>query len=226
MQIAILGTGIVSRTLAAKLASLGHDVHIGTRDVAATLARTETGSWGSPPYSTWAAENPSVRLASFADAAAAGEVVLNCVSGTGSLAALQLAGAAHLAGKVLIDLANPLDFSKGMPPRLSIGNDDSLGEAIQRAFPEARVVKALNTVNCALMVDPSRIPGDHDVFVAGNDPTARAAVTGWLREWFGWKSPIDVGDLTASRGLEAWLHLWLRLYSTLGTVDFNVRVVR
>jgi predicted dinucleotide-binding enzyme len=226
MKIAVLGTGTVGRVIAAKLATLGHEVTMGTRDAAASLARTEPGNWGAPSFSAWAAANPSVKVASFADAAAAADVLFNCTSGTGSVKALEAAGAGNMVGKVLIDVANPLDFSKGMPPSLSISNTDSLAEAIQRAFPETKVVKSLNTMTATLMVDPSRLPGDHDVFVAGNDPAARAAVSGWLREWFGWKAPLDLGDLTAARGLEQWLPLWLRLYGAVGKADFNIHVVR
>jgi hypothetical protein len=162
----------------------------------------------------------------FADAAAFGEVVFNCTSGEHSLAALRQAGAEHLAGKILVDVANPLDFSKGFPPSLLVCNTDSLAEQIQRAFPQARVVKSLNTMNCRLMVEPARLPGDHEVFVAGNDAEARAQVAEWLRAWFGWKAPIDLGDLTAARALEMWLPLWLRLMGTLKTPDFNLRLVR
>jgi 8-hydroxy-5-deazaflavin:NADPH oxidoreductase len=226
MQIAILGTGIVGTTFAHKLGSLGHEVHLGTRDPAAALARKEPGPMGRPPFATWAEQHPTIRIEQFADAAKSGEVVMNCTAGTGSLEALGQAGAANLRGKILIDVSNPLDFSKGMPPRLAICNDDSLGETIQRAFPEVRVVKSLNTMNCSVMVDPSRVPGDHDVFVAGNDPGARAQVAGWLKEWFGWKAPIDLGDITAARGLEAWLPLWIRLWGALGTGDFNLKVQR
>jgi predicted dinucleotide-binding enzyme len=138
----------------------------------------------------------------FADAASHGELVFNCTSGAGTLDALAAAGEENLRGKVLIDVANPLDFSKGMPPTLFVFGEDSLGEQLQRAFPETKVVKALNTVNCQVMVDPSRVPGDHDIFVSGNDAAAKATVTEILRDWFGWKSAIDLGDMSAARGTE------------------------
>lgn len=226
MKIAVLGTGTVGRIIASKLASLGHEVRMGTRDPGASLARTEPGAWGAPSFSAWSAQNQAVRVVTFSDAAAQSEVVFNCTSGVGSLDALRAAGAKNLAGKVLVDVSNPLDFSRGMPPSLSICNTDSLGEAIQRELPDTRVVKSLNTMNAMLMVDPSRLAGDHDVFVAGNDAAARASVAGWLREWFGWKAPIDLGDITAARGLEMWLPLWLRLFGAVGTPDFNLHVVR
>jgi hypothetical protein len=144
----------------------------------------------------------------------------------GSLSALEATGRQNLAGKILLDVSNPLDFSKGMPPTLTISNTDSLGEAIQRQLPDVRVVKTLNTMNCRIMVDAARVPGEHDVFVAGNDPEARAQVARWLKEWFGWKAPVDLGDITASRGLEMWLPLWLRIMGSVKTPDFNVKIVR
>ena len=211
MKIAIIGTGSVGNAIGTKLASLGHEVFMGSRTA------------DNPKAAAWAARTGG-RHGTFADAAAFGEVVFNCTNGTGSVAALRAAGADNLAGKVVIDVANPLDFSRGAPS-LFVGNTDSLAETLQREFPAALIVKSLNTMNCDLMVDASRVP-DSDVFVAGNDPAARAAVAGWLREWFGWKAPIDLGDLTAARGLEAWLPLWIRLWGTLKTADFNLKVAR
>jgi hypothetical protein len=165
--------------------------------------------------------------ATFADAATFGEIVFNCTAGTASLAALDTVPPERLAGKILVDVANPLDFSGGMPPVLSVCNDDSLGEQIQRAVPDARVVKTLNTVNALVMVDPARVPGEHDVFVCGDDDAARTEVIELL-ESFGWprEHVVDVGDITGARALEMYLPLWLRLFGTLGTSDFNVRVVR
>jgi 8-hydroxy-5-deazaflavin:NADPH oxidoreductase len=151
--------------------------------------------------------------------------VFNCTAGGVSLAALRLAGAENLAGKVLVDVSNPLDFSRGFPA-LSVCNTDSNAEQIQREFPDARVVKSLNTVNCNLMVDASRVPGDHDVFVAGDDAEAKAKVASILREDFGWRTVVDLGDLTGARPLEMHVLMWLRLYNALGTPDFNVHVVQ
>ena len=169
----------------------------------------------------------NARQGTFADAAALGELVVNCTAGAASLAALEAAGEENLSGKVLLDVANPLDFSRGMPPRLSVANTDSLGEQIQRRFPEARVVKALNTINHQVMVEPHRVPGDHDVFVCGNDEAAKSEVRELL-ESFGWPRDTihDLGDLTAARATEGYLPLWLRLMGRLGTADFNIRVVR
>jgi predicted dinucleotide-binding enzyme len=225
MRIAVPGTGVVGRTLAARLDGLGHDVVIGTRDPAATMARTEPGGFGTPPYPQWQAEHPSVRLLSFAEAAAFAELLVNATSGAAAMAALVAAGEAGLAGKVLIDVSNPLDFSRGMPPTLDPVNTDSLGEQIQRAFPATRVVKALNTMNCQVMVDPGRVPGEHNVFLAGNDDAAKAAAAELIAS-FGWPagSLIDLGDISAARGMEMLLALWLRLMGSFGHADFNFHI--
>ncbi|GGS89010.1 oxidoreductase [Streptomyces tanashiensis] len=225
MRYAVLGTGIVGRTIAAKVASLGHEVVIGTRDPKATLARTEPDGYGNPPFAQWLALHDRIRLEAFADAASWGETVVNTTAGAGSLQALEAAGATNLAGKVLIDIANPLDFSQGMPPSLKPVNTDSLGEQIQRAFPDSRVVKTLNTMNSQIMVDPTRVPGDHSVFVSGDDPGAKQAVTDLLVS-FGWpeSSVLDLGDISTARGAEMLLPIWLRLWGSLGHADFNFHV--
>lgn len=227
MKITVLGTGIVGQTIAAKLDTLGHDVRVGTRDPAATLARQEKGQYGNPSFSEWAAAHPRVKVATFAGAAAHGQVVLNALSGGGTLEALDAAGADNLAGKVLVDISNPLDFSKGFPPTLLVSNTDSLGEQVQRRFPATRVVKTLNTVNAQLMVDPGLLAGaEHTMFVAGNDTDARRQVGGWLREWFGWKDVIELGDITMARGMEMYLPLWVRIFGAVNTPMFSIRVVR
>lgn len=227
MRIGILGTGIVGRTLAAKLDEDGHAVMIGTRDVAQTQARSEPLPFGSPPFGAWHAGHARVRLGTFAEAARHGEAILNATSGVGSLAALQMAGQANLAGKVLIDASNPLDFSQGMPPTLTVCNTDSTGEQIQRAFPEVKVVKALNTVTAALMVDPGSVnDGDHTLFICGNEAGAKAQVAEWLRDWFGWRDLLDLGDIKSARGMEMYLPLWLRMWGALGTGMLNVKVVK
>jgi predicted dinucleotide-binding enzyme len=124
------------------------------------------------------------------------------------------------------DVSNPLDFSAGMPPTLSVCNDDSVGESIQRAFPDARVVKSLNTVNADVMVDPGIVPGKHTMFVSGNDEGAKEEVK-LLLESFGWADDaiLDLGDIGAARGQEMYLPLWLRLYGASGTAHLNVTVV-
>ncbi|MGC0405684.1 putative dinucleotide-binding enzyme [Streptomyces sp. SAI-126] len=225
MRYAVLGTGIVGRTIAGKLASLGHDVVMGTRDPGATLARTEPDGMGNPPFARWHAEHGQVRLETFEAAAASAETVVNTTAGMQSLDALHAAGAANLSGKILIDVANPLDFSAGMPPTLDPVDTDSLGERIQRAFPDAKVVKTLNTMNCFVMVEPARVAGEHTVFVSGDDTGAKKAVTALLGS-FGWPeaSVIDLGDITSARGVEMLLPIWLRLYGTLGHGDFNFHV--
>jgi predicted dinucleotide-binding enzyme len=227
MRVAVLGTGMVGRAIAGKLSELGHEVVVGTRDPDGTLARQEPDSFGNPPFAAWLAERPQVRLAGLADAAAAGELVVNATAGGASLEALRAAGAANLDGKVVVDVANPLDFSQGMPPSLSVSNTDCLAECIQREFPEARVVKTLNTVNASVMVDPGLVGGgDHTVFVSGNDPEAKALVTGLLTEGFGWRDVVDLGDITTARGPEMFLPLWLRLMGGLRTPMLNIKVVR
>ena len=226
MNIGVLGTGVVAKTIAGKLGALGHSVKMGTRDPKATLDRNDKDMFGGPPIRTWLESNPKVSLATFRDAAAHGPTAFSALSGNGVLAALEPASA-ELAGKVLIDISNPLDFSKGMPPTLSVSNTDSLGEQIQRALPKTKVVKSLNTVNASVMVEPGALAnGDHTMFVAGNDAGAKSEVTKILKEWFGWKDVIDLGDVTMSRGLEMWLPLWVRLYAALKTPSFNLKIVR
>ena len=212
MKVGILGTGVVGSTLGSKLIQTGHEVKMGSR----CANNSRAGEWVR-------ANGVRASFGTFADAAAFGEVLFNCTAGTVSLAALRLAGAANLKGKVLIDVANPLDFSKGMPPTLSVCNSDSLGEQIQRAFPSVRVVKALNTMNCRVMVEPSLISGEHDVFVCGNDPQAKGAAVEILRS-LGWRSIVDLGDITAARGTEMLLPIWLRLWSLYQNQNFNFRI--
>lgn len=225
MKIAVLGTGMVGRALAGRLFELGHDVTVGTRDVAATLARSTPDGMANPPFSEWQATHPAVRLTSFAEAAAGAEVVVNATSGGASLAALE-AAREHLAGAIVLDIANPLDFSRGMPPTLLVKDSDSLGEQIQAAFPEAKVVKALNTMNAYLMVDPKLLAdGDHTAFVSGDDARAKSVVVDLL-ESFGHTDVIDLGDITAARGTEMVLPIWLRLMAALGTASFQLKVVR
>ena len=226
VKIAVLGSGVVGQTLAAKLAELGHDTMLGTRDVTALLARTEPGPMQQEPFSAWHQRHPEVALGSFAETAAHAELVVNATSGAGSLDALRQAGQANLDGKVLVDVANPLDFSRGMPPTLLVASTDSLGEQLQRAFPGTRVVKTLNTMTAALMVDPGQVAGgDHHVFVSGDDPDAKAQVARLLTDGFGWRQVLDLGDITSARAAEMYVALWLRLYGALGTPMVNLKVV-
>jgi 8-hydroxy-5-deazaflavin:NADPH oxidoreductase len=214
MKIGVLGTGSVGRRIATKLVELEHEVTMGSRSADGEALRKWVEGTG-----------PGAACGTFADAAAAGELLFNCTAGETSLEALATAGAGNLSGKVLVDVSNPLDFSGGMPPTLTVCNDDSLGERIQAAFPDARVVKSLNTINNQVMTDPGRLPGAHNVFVCGEDEEAKEAVTELLVE-FGWppESIVDLGGIAAARGTEMYLPLWLRLMGALGTADFNIQL--
>lgn len=228
MKIGVLGTGLVGRTLAAKLADVGYEVTMGTRAPADTLARIGNDGSDLPAFADWQGKHAAVKLATFAEAAHFGELVINALNGQASLAGLKLAGAENLDGKILVDVSNPLDFSAGMPPSLFVGNTDSLGETIQRTFPGARVVKTLNTVAAALIVDPQSLAeGDHSVFVSGNDGPAKEQVATLLRDAFGLRDVIDLGDITTARGTESYLALWIRLWGTVASdTHFSIKVVR
>jgi 8-hydroxy-5-deazaflavin:NADPH oxidoreductase len=217
MKIAVLGTGMVGNAIATKLVQLGHQIMMGSRTSNSDAGQEWLRSVGG-----------KAQIGTFADAGAFGEIVFDCTNGANSVAALRQAGADNLRGKILIQVGNPLDTSKGMPPTLTICNTDSLGEQVQQEFPDVRVVKALNTVNCDIMIAPSRVPGDHNLFVCGNNAAAKREVNDRLCEWFGWKpgNIIDLGDITNARGTEMFLALWVRLWGVLGTPHFNIRVVR
>lgn len=224
MKIAILGGGMVGQTLGAGFAKAGHQVTLGIRNPSPEeLARDRNGG---KPLAQWQTDTGAT-VTDLASAAAAGEVVVNATQGAASLAALTAAGADTLAGKVLVDVANPLDFSAGMPPFLAApyAGPTSLGEAIQAAFPQARVVKAFNTVTHSVMVNPALIPGEHDFFMAGNDAEAKATVRA-LAEGFGWRHVNDMGDITGARATEAILPLWIRLFMTGGSPLVNIHVIR
>ena len=213
MKIGVLGTGVTGQTIASKLVQLGHDVMMGSRDEA------------NPKAVTWAKEEGHNALyGTFMNAAAFGEVIFNCTLGTASLDALRMAGAESLKGKILIDTANPLDRSVENWT-LTVCNVDSLGEQIQREFPETKVVKTLNTVNSNVIVDPLKLIEKTDVFVSGNDIEAKATVVMILRDWFGWKSIIDLGDITTARGPEMYLLLWHHLRNALPDKRFNIKIV-
>jgi hypothetical protein len=215
-KIAILGTGMVGDAIGTKLISLGYQVKMGSR-----TANNEKAE-------AWCKNNGSAAShGTFADAAAFGEIIFNCTSGQVSLEVLQLAGRENLQGKILVDVANPLDFSKGMPPSLSVCNTDSLGEVIQRQFTEVKVVKALNTLACTLMVNPGLLAEQGNLFICGNDAGAKGEITSLL-ESFGWqnKNIIDLGDISSARGTEQLLPIWVRLMGTLGTPMFNFSIVK
>ena len=212
-NIAILGTGMVGDSIGTKLVSLGYKVMMGSRTT------------GNEKAVAWSDRNGALSShGTFADAAAFGEIIFNCTSGQASLEALQLAGRENLQGKILVDVANPLDFSKGMPPSLAICNTDSLGETIQRQFADVKVVKALNTLSCKLMVNPGLLKDTGNLFICGNDSVAKTEVESLLRE-FGWEKIIDLGDITAARGTEQLLPIWVRLMGKLGTSMFNFSIV-
>jgi predicted dinucleotide-binding enzyme len=214
MRIGILGTGVVGQTIGGRLTELGHDVMLGSRSATNDKA------------AKWATEHGArASQGTFADAGASGEIVFNCTSGEASLEALRAAGKQSLDGKILVDVANPLDFSKGFPPTLSVCNTDSLAEQIQSAFPNSKVVKTLNTMTAAVMVNPSLVAGEHDVFLSGNDADAKARVAELLGS-FGWRNIIDLGGLETARGVEMMLPLWLRLMGAFKTPIMNFHVAR
>jgi len=229
MKIAIIGTGSVGQTFAVALTTLGHQVIIGTRNVEEKLSVSAKDGFGNPSFSEWYASNKAVKLGTFAEAAVFGDIIVNATQGSHSLNALQLAGSEHIKGKIVIDIANPLDFSKGMPPSLipELSNTHSLGEEIQNKFPESFVVKTLNTMWNGLMVNPNLIAGgDHTVFICGNNEETKTTVKFLLHE-FGWRETaiLDLGDISASRGMEAILPIWLRIWTTTQNGAFNFKIV-
>jgi hypothetical protein len=214
MRIAVLGTGTVGRTLAARFAELGHTVTLGTRDPEVTRGRPDVQ------------ESPGVELAAFADAVRDVDVVVTALGGAVLLDVLRSLGPDALAGTVLVDVSNPLDFSGGFPPTLSVKDTDSLGEQVQRLLPDTKVVKTLNTMNAPVMAHPERVgDGDHTVFLSGDNPTAKAVVEGLLLE-MGHTDILDLGGIETARGVEMYLPLWLRVMGALGTAQFQVKVVR
>ncbi|HTB05796.1 MAG TPA: NAD(P)-binding domain-containing protein [Bacteroidia bacterium] len=217
MKIGIIGTGMVGKTIGTKLVELGHEVKMGSR----TANNEKAVEWVK-------GAGAKASQGTFADAAAFSEIVFNCTKGEVSIEALKAAGANNLKGKILVDVANALDFSKGMPPFLTpeLTNTNSLGEEIQRIFPDTKVVKALNTMNCVLMVNPKLVPGSHDLFVCGNDADAKAKVSEILIKGFGWPEVLDMGDITAARATEMLLPIWVRLMMKFQSPNFNFKIVR
>src|SRR5436305_1198680 len=215
MRIGVLGTGAVGRTIGGRLIEVGHEVTMGSR------------SADNADATAWATEHgDNASHGTFADSAAFGELLFNCTGGMVSLAACEAAGEANIGDKILVDVSNPLDFSGGMPPRLAVSNTDSDGEQPQRRLPSARVVKSLNTMNSAVMVNPAAVPGYHNVFVSGNDDEAKATVTDLLGQ-FGWPKAavLDLGDIKSARGAEAFVLFWVFLRGALGGNQFNLGVV-
>src|SRR5215510_13738567 len=213
MKIGVLGTGVNGQTIASKLVALGHDVMLGSRDEA------------NPEAVAWAKEEGHNALyGSFMNAAEFGEILFNCTLGTATLEALRLAGERNLRGKVLIDTSNPIDRSTDTWT-LTVCNTDSLGEQIQREFPSARVVKTLNTVNANVMVEPNKLIEKTDVFVSGNDIEAKATVVRILKEWFGWREVIDLGDIVTARSVEMYVLLWHDMRKAISSQRFNIKLV-
>ena len=213
MNIAVLGTGVTGQTVASKLVRLGHEVMMGSRDPA------------NPNAVTWARDaGPHALYGTYENAAEFGEIIFNCTLGAASMEALQQAGAANLKDKILIDTSNPLDRSTETW-KLTVCNTDSLGEQIQREFPETKVVKTLNTVNANVMVDPAKLTEMTDIFVSGNDLDAKATVVKILKDWFGWRRVTDLGDITTSRSVEMYVLLWHNLRNAIEAPRFNIRVV-
>jgi 8-hydroxy-5-deazaflavin:NADPH oxidoreductase len=226
MNIGVLGTGMVGQIIGGALAAKGHAVMIGTRDVQKAVANTEKNAMGMPGFGTWHKDNQHIKVGTFAETATFGELLVNATSGLASLAALKATGADNLGSKVLIDLANELDFSKGMPPRILANTDRSLGEDIQTTFPNLKVVKTLNTMNASIMVNPALVKsGDSTVFINGNDTEAKAQVAEILKS-FGWQDIMDLGDITASRSVEMLLPVWLRAWGVIGNTPFNFKIAR
>lgn len=226
MRIGVFGTGAVGQTLAEKLDSLGHEVMMGTRDAQQSMAREGKDGMGRPPLKDWMAAHPKVKLGTFAEAAAHAQLLVNATSGFGAMEALKLAREKNLEGKTMLDISNPLDFSKGFPPSLTVCNTDSLGEQLQRAFPHLKVVKGLNTLTAGLMVAPRLLSEEHHIFICGDDDDAKSEVCALLHS-FGWTEAeiIDLGDITNARGTEQVLPIWVRLYGNLRTPMFNFRIV-
>jgi len=230
MKIAIIGTGSVGQAIASRLVELGHEVVIGTRNVAEKLANKEKDFYGNPPFGEWLKSNSKVKVDTFANASSFGELIINATHGGSSIEALKLAGSANLKGKVIVDIANPLDFSNGAPPSLlpGLSNINSLGEEIQKAFPDSMVVKTLNTMWCGLMVNPGMIGGgNHINYLSGNNAEAKAKVKKLLNQ-FGWKDEnlLDLGDISGSRATESILPIWLRVFGVTQNGAFNFSLVR
>jgi 8-hydroxy-5-deazaflavin:NADPH oxidoreductase len=227
MKIAVLGTGMVGQTLAAALVAKGHSVMIGTRDVAKSLATTAPNAFGMPAFGVWHKANAAVSVGTFADAAKFGDLIINASNGSTALETLAQAKLEKAGNKVLLDVSNDLDFSKGMPPKSGATDTagSGLAERIQATYPNLRVVKSLSTMNAFVMVNPAMVPGDSTVFMSGDDAEAKKLVQGILSS-FGWTDIMDLGGISTSRGVEMMLPLWLITFGALGKPAYNFKVVR
>lgn len=229
MKITIFGTGMVGQNLATALVGKGHSVTVGTRDVKKSLATSDANAFGMPAFGTWHKSNPQIQVARFADAAASSELLINATSGAVIIDILQDVPKQNFDNKIMIDAANALDFSKGMPPRVSITDTAgaSVGERLQAAFPTLRIVKALNTISAFDMLNPTAVAGgDSTLFMCGNDAAAKVTVLELLRS-YGWKDVLDLGDISNSGAMELMMPIWLRVWGKLGqTTVFNYKIVR
>lgn len=223
MKIGIIGSGVVAQTLGSKLVEQEHDVVLGTRDP----KKLDEKKMFASTLREWQEQIKNrAKIATFAEAAAHGEILINATSGQVSIDALKLAAADKVGPKILIDAANELDHSKGMPPAVLASQERCLAEKIQATFPNLKVVKTLNTIGAPVMVNPKAVGGgDHTVFVSGNDPDAKAQVTKLL-ESFGWSDVLDLGDIGSARGPEMYMAMWIRLWGATKTGMINVKVVR
>lgn len=215
-KIAVLGTGMVGNVIGSKLIQLGYSVMMGSR----TANNEKALAWA-------AANGANASAGTFADAAKFGELVFNCTKGEAAPDILKSAGVENFNGKTIIDISNPLDFSKGMPPSLipAWTNTNSLGEEIQKLLPQANVVKTLNIVNCEVMVDAKRSGGDPTMFMSGNNAAAKDEVKGILQQ-FGWSDIIDLGDISTARGTEMMLPVWVSTWMATGNGHFAFKIVR
>jgi len=215
-KIGIFGTGVVGNSIGTKLVQLGYSVMMGSR----TASNEKANAWV-------AANGKNASAGTFNDTADFGDIIFNCTRGDATLEVFKQAGIDRLNNKVIVDIRNPLDFSKGMPPSLipEFSNTNSLAEEIQKLLPAARVVKTLNIVNCEVMVNPRKSGGDPTMFISGNDTAAKEKVKGILNQ-FGWTDIIDLGDVTTSRGTEMLLPIWLRIYMATGNGYFAFKIIR
>ncbi len=230
MKVAILGTGNVGQTFAEKLISLGHQVMMGTRNVEVTLARKATDNYGGLPFGEWYSKNKGVQLGTFAETVKFGDMILNALQGATTISTIKSCTLSDFDGKIILDISNPLDFSKGFPPFLieGLNNTNSLGEEIQKILPTSKVVKTLNTMYSGIMVNPSMVNnGNHTNYICGNDAGAKSAVKELLRS-FGWddSNTLDLGDITNARGTESTLLIWTRIYGAIKTGVFNFNIVK
>lgn len=226
MQIGILGTGIVGQSLGLKLVKLGHSVILGTRDPSKIDEPKGRGS-DARSLRQWLVESGSkATVASFREAVANSEIIINALRGASSLEVLQAVGEEYLGSKILIDVSNPIDLSRGFPLTLFVKDTDSLGEMLQRTFPNVRLVKTLNTMSAAVMVNPDLVGnGNHTVFLSGNDEEAKACVTSLLRE-LGWRDILDIGDISTARGTEMMLLIGHAAMRALSPSEIAFKVVR